>query len=262
MATYLLVWNPKRWNWLNDNIDREAVEREGALFIEWACRSKHVQPGDRVFLIKLGMPPKGIFASGFAASAPKIGPHYMPERAARGDLRQFIDVRLDTLLDPAQAILARERLSHGVLRKMHWDSQTSGVRIPDDVATALEHTWATYTRERRVIDSTPELMVVEGLGREATVYLRGRSRKLRDEALRAANGICTTCGVDYSQLLQGKGVRVLQVHHKNQLAASRTPRVTRVSDLAVVCANCHALIHMDPKQAVPVDQLRDLLQAV
>jgi 5-methylcytosine-specific restriction enzyme A len=260
MATYLLVWNPKRWNWLNDDIARESVQRDGEFFIEWACQSKSVQPGDRVFLIKVGSPPKGIFASGYAASTPKMGPHYIQERADRGDQRQFIDVKLDTLLNPGEAILDRERLSHGVLGKMHWDSQSSGVRIPDEVAMALEQEWASYTKQQRRIGSAPELIVVEGLGREATVYVRGRSKKLRDLALQGANGVCVTCDVDYSKLLNGNGVRVLQVHHKKQLAASQTPRPTRVSDLAVVCANCHALIHMDPKRAVPVEQLRQMLK--
>ena len=96
---------------------------------------------------------------------------------------------------------------------------------------------------------------------ETLRYVRGRSRHLREQALAAANGVCCVCDKDYSRLLGGRGVRVLQAHHRQQLAASDTPRVTRLSDLAVVCANCHMLIHMNPKQALRVEELRRLLNA-
>ncbi len=111
---------------------------------------------------------------------------------------------------------------------MHWDSQLSGIRIPDDVASVLE-------------------------------YVRGRSRYLRDLALEESDGVCAVCEVDYSKLLGGKGVRVLQVHHRNQLAADIAPRLTPLGELAVVCANCHMLIHMNPKQALSVEELRGML---
>ncbi len=99
--------------------------------------------------------------------------------------------------------------------------------------------------------------VLEGTAREATVLARSRSRKLRDLALKRSNGICEACDTDFSVLLGGKGVHVLQVHHRRQLALQEIPKPTSPDDLAVVCANCHAIIHADPLNAVPVDSLRD-----
>lgn len=51
----------------------------------------------------------------------------------------------------------------------------------------------------------------------------------------------------------------LQVHHRNQLALEDEPVVTKTADLAVVCANCHMLIHFDPKKALQVEVLRQML---
>ena len=51
------------------------------------------------------------------------------------------------------------------------------------------------------------------------------------------------------------------MHHRRQIAASKVPRVTSVDDLAVVCATCHALIHANPRQATPVEGLREMLLA-
>jgi 5-methylcytosine-specific restriction endonuclease McrA len=100
----------------------------------------------------------------------------------------------------------------------------------------------------------------EGTMIEHVRYSRGRSRRLRDEALRRADGTCEACARDFSRVLDGKGVRVLQVHHRKQLSASDAPRVTHVDDLAVLCANCHALVHMSRILPLQVEQLRVMLQ--
>jgi predicted HNH restriction endonuclease len=33
-----------------------------------------------------------------------------------------------------------------------------------------------------------------------------------------------------------------------------------LSELAVVCANCHMLIHMNPKRALDIQELRNMLR--
>jgi hypothetical protein len=55
-------------------------------------------------------------------------------------------------------------------------------------------------------------------------------------------------------------VRVLQVHHRQQLAARDVPVVTKGSDLAVVCANCHLLLHLNPEKALSVKELQEMLR--
>lgn len=99
--------------------------------------------------------------------------------------------------------------------------------------------------------------IVEGIARESVVLSRTRSAALRREALRLSAGVCEGCGIDFSALLKGRGLRALQVHHKKQLALRETPEATSLADLAVVCANCHAIIHTDPREALPIETLRD-----
>lgn len=259
MATYLLVWNPKRWHWYDEVLARDAAGA-GGYETDWTCASKDVQRGDRVFLIKLGAEPRGIIGAGYATGPSAFRPHLDEDRAAVGDTQRYIPVKFDVLLDPSQMLLDYATLSKGRLAPMHWSAQQSGVSIPDKVASALEDAWATLLRLRRAPRPPAELVAQEGLLTEARRYVRGRSRALRERALALAKGVCAACETDYSQWLNGKGVRVLQVHHKHQLAMSDAPRLTRVSDLAVVCANCHALIHMDPRHAVSVEALRRSLQ--
>jgi hypothetical protein len=102
---------------------------------------------------------------------------------------------------------------------------------------------------------------IEGTKTEVLQFRTKRSRKLRDRAFHAAHGVCCVCRQNYSAVLGGRGVRVLQVHHREQLAAREAPAVTRLDELAVVCANCHLLLHLDPKNALKVEQLQEMLIA-
>jgi hypothetical protein len=102
-----------------------------------------------------------------------------------------------------------------------------------------------------------DFTILEGIAREVTVMARSRSRKLRGLALRRSGGICEACVTDYSALLGGRGIHVLQVHHRRQLALQDAPKLTSPDDLAVVCANCHAIIHADCLNAMSVEALRD-----
>lgn len=101
---------------------------------------------------------------------------------------------------------------------------------------------------------------IEGTKTEVVQKQTKRSRKLRDKALNLAHGVCSVCKRDFSELLRGRAVRVLQVHHCKQLAPSDKPKVTKLSDLAVVCANCHLLLHLDPKNALSIAALREMLE--
>ena len=107
-----------------------------------------------------------------------------------------------------------------------------------------------------VLDDSAAPGILEGIARETTIISRSRSGKLRDSALKRSKGICEACGTDFSALFGGVGLHALQVHHKKQLALQDVPTITGPNDLAVVCANCHAIVHADPKRALPVELLR------
>ena len=110
-------------------------------------------------------------------------------------------------------------------------------------------------------DPAAAASVIEGLVTESKRYIRGRSRRLRELAMQKAKGVCAACEVNFARLLNGAGKRVLQVHHRQQLSSTDEPRLTRVEELAVVCANCHMLIHIDPRSPMAVEELRLLLKS-
>ncbi len=63
----------------------------------WPCGiSKSIQPGNRIFLVKLGPEQKGIVGAGFATKEP------FPERHWSGENKKafYIDIDFEVLLNP------------------------------------------------------------------------------------------------------------------------------------------------------------------
>lgn len=118
----------------------------------------------------------------------------------------------------------------------------------------------TTSKDKDSFDTPYAVSAVEGILRETIAITKSRDGKLRKAALEKARGICETCSVDYSSILDGLGKRVLQVHHRKQLSLAIEPVVNGIEDLAVVCANCHQIIHADIKKAMSVEELRKRLR--
>ncbi len=145
MKSWLFTWNPRLWAWDDPvygykEMIRE-VESTGATFCKWTCGvTKTIEPGDRVFLIRLGVEPRGIIASGHALTAVFEGTHWDPDKAAQGKKANRIYIKFDKLLDCDSCILSMDELKR-ISGAMHWSPQSSGVSIPDDVASRLEELW-------------------------------------------------------------------------------------------------------------------------
>lgn len=258
MHTYLLTWSPLKWPESAFRQILDAFLEYGFVEDHWSCGlNKRIQPGDRVFLLRQSVEPRGMVGSGYATSEVFRQNHWDEILAAQGKQANYINVRFDQLFDADEQIFPRSELGQGELGKMHWDTQMSGVPIPDKIAVALEEEWNRFTREIPISDFEPH--AVEGLVTETIRYSHGRSDALRKQALAKANGSCAVCKTDFKKVLNGKGTRVLHVHHLRQMASSDAPRITKLSDLAVVCANCHMLIHSNPTKAIPIEKLRSVL---
>lgn len=91
--------------------------------------------------------------------------------------------------------------------------------------------------------------VPEGERKLRAHYVRERSPRLREDKLRdfrrSHGGLyCELCfegkAPKYPETL---AERMFEVHHRAPLAAASTPVRTTLSDLAVLCANCHRSVH-------------------
>ncbi|GGS60191.1 HNH endonuclease [Actinokineospora fastidiosa] len=120
-------------------------------------------------------------------------------------------------------------------------------------------------------DGLPDLDSVEsddeGAFEGRLLLLRHKARE-RDPKLRrrkiekvlAEHGKleCEVCSFDFERTYGDRGHRFAEVHHVVPLHVSNAT-TTRLADLAVLCANCHRMIHR--KRWITPDELRALVRA-
>jgi hypothetical protein len=138
--TYLLAWNPERFSWdaLDDQI--RAVRDTGSADDQWSCgQVKSIPPGSRFFLIRLGNEPRGIVGSGVTVDEVREAAHWNDGRASQGETTRFVDIRFDTL--SRTPLIGRSDLGQPPFDGFRWDTQMSGIRIPDELAEKLESEW-------------------------------------------------------------------------------------------------------------------------
>ncbi|RBO96851.1 HNH endonuclease [Nocardia puris] len=107
--------------------------------------------------------------------------------------------------------------------------------------------------------------VREGRLLAAQHFRRERDPKLRadkiEEFCRTNQRVrCEVCGFDFEEVYGPRGAGFIECHHIVPLSVSGETK-TRLSDLILLCSNCHRMIHRGPRWLEP-DELRAMLATV
>ena len=140
MATYLFAWNPSLWNWPELAKDIGQLKRRGHYDTKWnSGRVRNIEVGSRAFLIRVGVPPKGLFGAGYTLTAPVPTLHWRPEKAAKGATQQRLTLRLESL--HPLPLITYDDLAVPPFSRFRWGVRSSGVRIPSTLAEKIEDLW-------------------------------------------------------------------------------------------------------------------------
>lgn len=95
--------------------------------------------------------------------------------------------------------------------------------------------------------------------------VRERSRELvdrrKEQALRAAGALrCEACGFDFKERYGERGAGFIEAHHTKPVHTIVVGEKTKLADLALLCANCHRMVHAR-RPWVSVSELRELIGA-
>ena len=142
-----------------------------------------------------------------------------------------------------------DELWHAV--QSYWDS--SVVSIPPSVLNDLEA--ESDEAEEKVY------LGVDGKTRAIVSRVRERSPRLRAAALEIHGYLCQVCGFDFERTYGAWGREFAEVHHVQELGAAPPEgvEVDPSTDLAVVCSNCHRMIHRRAKRALSLAELRTMI---
>ncbi len=159
MAAYFITWNPKEYSWdeLPAIVSTTALGKTYSS--DWSTgRSKSIVKGDRLYLLRQGVEPKGIIGSGWASSDCYQADHWDEAKAALGEKSFRVDVDFDRVLDLETLFpLFPDAFVSGPLSKVYKQPSASGFRIPHVVAIDLEQAWKDHLNSiSHEIDRSPE----------------------------------------------------------------------------------------------------------
>ncbi|PTO77632.1 hypothetical protein CWN84_10120 [Vibrio splendidus] len=66
---------------------------------------------------------------------------------------------------------------------------------------------------------------------------------------------CEACGFNFEDIYGERGADFIECHHTNPLSATEGTRTTNLKDLALLCSNCHRMIHRS-KLWITVEKLK------
>lgn len=255
MRTFLLTWNPQRWEWTDLPEVAKSAHPNSPFRDRWSCgKRKDVKPGERVFLLRQSVEPRGILGSGTVLSPSYQDDHWDEIKAAMGERANFIDVAFDTVLDPSTTSPVSASAFPELGHRINWKTQMSGTEIQPEDAEVLERIWALHNKSDKPVVQFPaaeiddeEISFPEG--REVFRLHRQRERSSRlvkmvkDKAAKCGKLHCQVCGFDFSQVYGALGQGFIEAHHALPVSMLSTETPTRVSDIALVCSNCHKMLH-------------------
>jgi 5-methylcytosine-specific restriction protein A len=140
------------------------------------------------------------------------------------------------------------------------------IERPDQLrraAEAIEHAAAAATDTGLGHTLSDEEIFPEGeiLTRQHVTRERSRSvvaAKIEEVLGREGRLVCEVCAFDFLDFYGELGRGFAECHHVIPLAEAAFVRMTRLFDLAVVCANCHRMLHRG-RPVLTIGELQNLL---
>ena len=127
----------------------------------------------------------------------------------------------------------------------------------------LENTIREDMEAYEVENSDPEtISYPEGNRNTVLTNKYERDPRNRAKAILIHGTRCQACGFSFERFYGSHGEDFIEVHHKKPLASYQgVVEINPATDLAVLCSNCHSMIHRHAQEPLTVEQISELIQA-
>ena len=149
---------------------------------------------------------------------------------------------------------------------MQWITQVSGIEIPPLIAEKLEKIWASHNLEQlesgifvQEKSYDDEIIDFEGKKKAKLINYYERKPALRYRAIEIHGTYCKVCGFDFGNKYGIHGEGFIEVHHLKPLSSLIDEReVNPLTDMTVLCANCHRMAHRFKDKVFSLKQLKKM----
>ena len=205
------------------------------------------------------MIPKGLTAAHFEKAAKEIDRNGIPSERA--------SVHYDLVLNgkkypPKYMISIAAKYLNGdewppgnfnaVEAKNYFESQ--GYKVIDRRKEKTEQHIAVEDDESAFPEGKELFRLHRSRERDASLSKKAKEKRLKQTgALR-----CDVCGFSFFDVYGDLGEGFIEAHHTIPLSELKGDRKTKIAELALVCSNCHRMLHR-AKPMLSIDQLRNLV---
>ena len=161
---WLLSWNPKHFSDGGDGSDSYQLELNRGDKHRWTSSSKQPQLGDRIFLIRLGIEPKGIIASGDISRTSFDDEDWRDSSKTRNYIEFEVEEHRPNL---ARGLLKQSELI-SLFPQQQWSPQSSGIEINPLITEELEKLWV--NNSNNFLIEEPVKMKLESLSVNKILY--------------------------------------------------------------------------------------------
>ncbi|WP_305421173.1 McrB family protein [Photobacterium leiognathi] len=137
MSVYLLTWNPKHFSTGGDGSESGSLNYHEGEIVRWSCHSQQPKLGDTVYLIRVGVEPRGIVAKGIVSQESYLTDHW----SDASKQKRYIDFKLESQRSSCERGLLPMMLLQGAMPDQKWSPQTSGIEIRNDYRETLSGLW-------------------------------------------------------------------------------------------------------------------------
>lgn len=252
--TWIFQGNPNRF-------DIDEYLSQYPVLIYWRTNryKKLIEIGDQVFIWRAGSN-AGVIAEGEVVEIPILENEVRYPEALGNELWRTTESHVNELktgirLNDIRLVIADGMVQRKLVQNDPDLCHSMIIKVPtgtvfrlrDEESRALNQLWFDDYIPKNF--TSADGTVSEGQRHLRAHYVRERSSQLRQrkiDAMLAEQGFlcCEICGFTELKSLPDFFIgRSFEIHHKLPLALSNRPVRTTLEDLAVLCANCHRLVH-------------------
>lgn len=169
-------------------------------------------------------------------------------------------------LDPQYTASGRKGLQRGSQGDVEvWQDYADQPALLGQAAAAIAaHVQAGETGSAAFDADEAQAEAAEGRLLTRLHHQRERSKALVDKkkqaVLRATGKLaCEACGFDFAATYGERGQGFMEVHHLQPLTTLAPGSTTKLTDLALLCANCHRMVHVR-RPWLSIEELHDVLR--
>ncbi len=261
MKTFLLTWNPKKTDWDEDGkktIDEciEEIKKNGYYENTWSCGNfNSIEKGDKVFIFRLKVKPRGLIASGIVTKDIYKDVHWLHKNKTAN----YIKIKYDIILNPEKKILEEKYLNK--LKIINFKIQVAQ-RIQSPNFEKLEAVWEEFNSTKNLypneVDENSNFY--EGVVNRVLVNQYERDSRARQQCIDKYGYNCSICGFNFEKFYGILGKDFIHVHHLVPISTIGAEyKINPMKDLIPVCPNCHAMLHKS-KIVLDPEKLRKIIK--